>query len=88
MVFIHFAGELRVPDYVAVTIEDEEIGTPDDYDGASADCGFTFEFRLVNHGNAVPDGFQSSSNPLVSLNNTDVLVSTKRGEMLLLVNAA
>jgi hypothetical protein len=88
VVFIHSAGQLRVADYVAVTIEYEEVRTPDDHDWVPIDSGFALEFWLVNHGNTIPNGFQGSEEPLVSLYDTYVLVSSERGEMFLLVNSA
>ena len=78
VVFIDFSGELRVPDYVPVPIEDEEVRTPDDNDRAPADCRFVPKLRLINYGNTIPYGFQGSRVPLASLNNTDVLVVKSR----------
>jgi hypothetical protein len=79
MVFIHFPRKLGVADYVPVPGADEEVRTPDDNDRAPADCGLVLKLTLINHGSAIPYGFQGSEDSLASLYDTHVLVSTQRG---------
>jgi hypothetical protein len=88
MVVVHFPGKFRVADYVPAAIEDEEVRTSDDNDRTSADCEGVLEFRLIDYGNAITDGFQGSRHPLASLSETDVFISSQRGEVAFLVNLA
>ena len=88
MVFIHTARELGISDDVPVIVEDEKVWTTDNHDGGPVNGRFVREFRLINHGNKIADGFKSPRTTLSSLNGTDVLVSPQRGEMFFLMNVA